>query len=145
MRDELCVLLKPEIYISLYGYDENDELWNYDPDSLQPMVISTHVSKSVKFPVYQIELKEYGIEIILRNNVYDWKVSIKSKKPLDFDYMGLFDPTKVINPIYCEGFPKDKVYGSYEQNHAEFTFEMGSDYYKLYTFFFLLKNYLKLK
>ena len=27
-------------------------------------------------------LKKYGIEIILRNNFYDWKVSIKSVKPL---------------------------------------------------------------
>ena len=58
--------------------------------------------------------------------------------------MGLFNPTEEITSVYCEGFPKDKVYGSYEQSHSQFTIEIGSDY-DLYTFIFLLKNYLGIK
>jgi len=146
VRDVLCDLLTPEKEIKeneLLTADV-DELMTAGVNRLQPMVISTYVSKSIKFPVYQIDLKESGIEIILRNNTYDWKVSIKSEKPLDFDYMGLLDPTDVIYPIYCECFPVGKKYGSYEQNHSRFTFEMWDDY-KLYTFFFLLKNYLNQK
>lgn len=68
----------------------------------------------------------------------------KSDRPLDFDYMGLFNPTEEISYLYCEGFPKEKVYGCYEQNHSMFTIEFCSDY-NLYTFIFLLKNYLGIK
>lgn len=129
VRDDLCHLLRST-------YEE----WRDNP----PLVISTHYSKSVKLPVFQINLEKYGIEMVLRYNFYDWKVSVKSDKPLDFDYMGLFNPTEEISYLYCEGFPRDKVYGSYEQNHSQFTIEIGS-HYNLYTFIFLLKNYLGIK
>lgn len=109
-----------------------------------PLVISTHYSKSVKLPVFQISLEKYGIEMVLRYNFYNWKISVKSDKSLDFDYMGLFNPTEEISYLYCEGFPRDKVYGSYEQSHSQFTIEIGS-HYDLYTFIFLLKNYLGIK
>lgn len=129
VRDYLCELLNS-------NYEEMYE----NP----PMVIGIHYSKSVKLPVYQINLEKYGIEIVLRYNFYDWKISIKSDKPLNFDYMGLFNPTEEIESHYCQGFPEDKVYGSYEQNHSQFTIEIES-YYDLYTFIFLLKNYLGIK
>lgn len=129
VRDRLCHLLRST-------YEE----WRDNP----PQVISTHYSKSVKLPVFQINLEKYGIEMVLRYNFYDWKISIKSDKSLDFDYMGLFNPTEEISYLYCEGFPRDKVYGSYEQSHSQFTIEIGS-HYDLYTFIFLLKNYLGIK
>lgn len=126
VRDMLCSLLHP-------SYEE----WYSNP----PMVISTHCSKSVKLPVFQIKLEKYGIEIILRYNFYDWKVSVNSEKPLDFDFMGLFDENKEILSVYCEGFPLDKVYGSYKKNKSKFTIKISS-HYNLYTFFYLLKNHL---
>jgi hypothetical protein len=113
------------------GWDEHDE----------PMVISHHYSKSVKLPVFQITREDLGIEFVLRCNIYDWKISVKSEKPLDFDFMGLFDSKEVVNSYCCEGFPKDKIYGSYEQNHSQFTIKIGSEY-NVYAFFFLLRNYL---
>ena len=129
VRDRLCKLLRST-------YEE----WCDNP----PLVISTHYSKSVKLPVFQINLEKYGIEMVLRYNFYDWKISVKSDKPLDFDYMGLFNPTAEFSYLYCEGFPRNKVYGSYEQSHSQFTIEIGS-HYDLYTFIFLLKNYLGIK
>lgn len=129
VRDRLCQLLRST-------YEERRD----NP----PLVISTHYSKSVKLPVFQINLEKYGIEMVLRYNFYDWKISVKSDKPLDFDYMGLFNPTEEISYLYCEGFPRNKVYGSYEQSHSQFTIEIGS-HYDLYTFIFLLKNYLGIK
>lgn len=126
VRDELCKLL--------YSTDK-------EQDKNPPMVISTHYSKSVRLPVYQINLKKYGVEIVFRHNFYDWKVSVKSDKPLEFDTMGIFSLTEEMPAVYCEGFPKDKVYGSYDNNHSQFTIELR-DYYELYTFIFLLKNYL---
>lgn len=116
------------------GWDEHDE----------PMVISHHYSKSVKLPVFQITRKDLGIEFVLRCNIYDWKISVKSEKPLNFDFMGLFDPKEVVNRYCCEGFPEDKIYGSYEQNNSEFTIEIGSEY-NVYAFFFLLRKYLGIK
>ncbi len=109
-----------------------------------PMVISTHRSKSVKLPVFQIYLKKFNTEFILRCNFYDWKISVNSDVPLDIDFMDLFDTTQEILPIYCEGFPKENVYGCYKENHSKFTIEISS-LYDLYTFFFLVKNYLGIK
>ena len=129
VRDVLCEMLMPT-------YED----FNNNP----PMVISTHYSKSVKLPVFQINLEKYGIELVLRYNFYNWKISVKSDKPLDFDFMGIFNPTEQWSGVYCEGFPKDKIYGSYEQNHSKFTIEISSRY-DLYTFVFLLKNYLGIK
>ena len=129
VRDRLCHLLRST-------YEE----WRDNP----PLVISTHYSKSVKLPVFQINLEKYGIEMVLRYNFYDWKISMNSDKSLYFAYMGLFNPTEEISYLYCEGFPRDKVYGSYEQSHSQFTIEIGS-HYDLYTFIFLLKNYLGIK
>ena len=61
-----------------------------------------------------------------------------------FDSMGLFNPSEKIPAVYCEGFPRNNVYGSYEQNHSQFTIELSSNY-DVYTFIFLLKNYLGIK
>lgn len=132
--DEQVCFVRDTLYRLLtLSYEE----WRDNP----PLVISTHYSESVKLPVYQINLKKYGIEIVLRYNFYNWIISIKSDKPLDFDYMGLFNPSEVIPEVYCEGIPKDKIYGCYEENHSQFTIDIWSKY-DLYTFIFLLKKYL---
>ena len=136
LGDQVCFVLDRLCQLLRSTYEE----WRDNP----PLVISTHYSKSVKLPVFQINLEKYGIEMVLRYNFYDWKISVKSDKPLDFDYMGLFNPTEEISYLYCEGFPRDKVYVSYEQSHSQFTIEIGS-HYDLYTFIFLLKNYLGIK
>jgi len=124
----------------------NSRLWSSFDEWVnnEPLVISTHYSKSVKLPVFQINLEKYGIEIILRCNFYDWKVSVKSERPIKIDFMDLFNQEEIIHDINCEGFPKDKVYGSYQQDQSQFTAEIKSDY-ELYTFFFLFKNYLGIK
>lgn len=129
VRDILCKMLMPT---------QEDFINN------PPMVISTHYSKYVKLPVFQINLVKYGIEMVLRYDFCDWKISVKSDTPLNFDYMGLFNPTGHFLDIYWDGFPEDKIYGSYEQNNSQFTIEIASRY-DLYTFIFLLKNYLGIK
>lgn len=133
-EEQICFvrdILSDRLIFADMGWDEHEE----------PMVISHHYSKSVKLPVFQITREDRGIEFVLRCNIYDWKISVKSEKPLDFDFMELFDPKKVVKDTFCEGFPKDKIYGSYEQNHSQFTIEIGSEY-NVYAFFFLLRNYL---
>lgn len=135
--EQVCFVrdvLSDKLVFADLGWDEHDE----------PMVISHHYSKSVKLPVFQITREDLGIEFVLRCNIYDWKISVKSEKSLDFDFMGLFDPKEVVSRFCCEGFPEDKIYGSYEQNKSQFTIELGSEY-NVYTFFFLIRNYLGIK
>ena len=104
-------------------------------------VISIFYADLVKLPVYQINIKKYEVEVILSFNLYNWKVSIKSNTPLKFNTMGLFDLSRKIPSIYCDGFPENKVYGSYRQNSSRFTLELPTAY-DLYTLMYLLKNYL---
>lgn len=129
VRDRLCELL-------MSTYEE----WKDN----EPLVISTHSFRGVRLPVFQITLEKYGVEMVLRNTFCYWKVSVKSKKPLDLDFMGLFNPSENISYFSCDGFPKNKVYGCYDQNHSQFTIELHYDY-DLYVFAFLLKNYLGIK
>lgn len=105
-------------------------------------VISTHTSKSVILPVYQISLQDGMVIITMRNNFYDWKVSIDSKQEIETDFMEIFDPTEKISGCFCEGFPKHLVFGSYEENKSQFTCEIGNDY-ELYMFFYILARQMR--
>lgn len=98
-------------------------------------VISIHTSKSVLLPVYEIALPD-GTEFTLRYNFHDWKISVNSPTPVEYDFMDLFDPNEDIDSVYCEGFPSSRVYGSYANNTGEFTIALYDDY-SVWTFFYL--------
>ena len=100
-------------------------------------VISTHMSKSIVLPVYEIKIPEQGITLTMRNNFYDWKVSVESLYPIPNRFDGLFDEKKVFSSVYCEGFPPNKVFGSFEGNQKTFTIEIYDDFL-LFTFLWLL-------
>lgn len=127
VRDTLC-----SIFSDLLEEDEHNPT----------MVIGSHKSKSVRLPVYRIYLKKYNIEIILRCNFYNWIISINSSRPLKFDNLRLFNKDLRVGPQYCEGFPKDKIYGSYSDDQSKFTFELDSKY-EVFTYFYLLNHYLR--
>lgn len=103
-------------------------------------VISTHRSKSVLLPVF--ELNWNGYRFIMRYNFYDWKVSVRTPvrdlAGIDADFMNLFKLDERINLVYCEGFKEDWVYGPYSEDKRKFTCEI-SDNSKLFTFFWILK------
>lgn len=98
-------------------------------------VISSHVSKSVELPVYQIRLND-GTSFTLRYNFHDWKVSVDSPTPVETDFMGLFNPDEQIGDVYCEGFPVETVFSSYNRNKNRFTVEIPDEYH-LFTFFWI--------
>lgn len=95
-------------------------------------VVSTHKSKSTNLPVYKI--KKNGLEIILRGNYYDWKVSIKNETSIILPDMKI-DTSKKINSVYCEGFKDSWVYDSYDNDDKQFTIELPYNEYKVYYFF----------
>jgi len=103
-----------------------------------PVVISTHTSKSVKLPVFQIQLPN-GLTITMRYNFHDWKLSIKSPTEVDADFMELFNPTEAHSSCYFEGFPSELVYGAYAENKAQFSISLWDDY-QVFTFFWILSN-----
>lgn len=103
-------------------------------------VISTHTSKSIKLPVYHIVL-ENGLELIMRGNFHDWKITVSSpfEIPLPQELLSNCCRTpEKISHHYCEGFDRDWILDSYMNNKKEFTIEIGASLYDLYTFFFLL-------
>lgn len=86
-------------------------------------VISTHISKSVRLPVYLLERP--GLMIVLRDNFHDWKMTVISEKEVKVDFSRLFhtippvEPSYTGNPlarVYFEGFPADLIYDYYEKS-----------------------------
>jgi len=112
-------------------------------EKFQPMVVDTHMSKSVLLPVMELNLNVLGIKILLRNNFYNWNLSIESKVNIEGNFMGLINDERY-DYCFCEGFPSGKKYGKYQDNHKQFTICIDNDY-DLYTFMFLLKNHMSIK
>ncbi len=84
-------------------------------------VISTHVSKSTTLPVYRITNKNFGLRIYLRNNFYNWKMSVDSIVPISENFSGLFQTSppredarehsgNCLAKCYFEGFPKNVIF-----------------------------------
>lgn len=111
----------------------------YEAIQANTRVISSHTSKSVRLPVFQVELTN-GVALTMRCNFYDWKVSVSSPRDVKADFMGLFNPKDRINRTYCEGFPGELVYGSYFENKRQFTFELPPGNYHLFTFFWIFAH-----
>lgn len=114
--------------------DERSEIYH----SFVPSVIGTHYSKSVKLPVMEMDLSKIGLKVILRYNFYDWCISVESEKDVDCDFMGLVTDQKG----YFEGFPQDRIYDTYSENNKKKFSICLNDKYDVYTFMFLLKNWV---
>lgn len=100
-----------------------------------------HTSKSIKCPVYFIQLAD--MKIWMRYNFYNWNISIDSNIPIDCDFLDIFH--KNLDYCFCEGMA-DKKFSAYdkETNNKKFTICIGEDY-GLYTFFWILKKFLKIE
>ena len=110
-------------------------------------VISEHTSKSILLPVYSLTYKEKGLNIILRDNFYNWKMSVNCSTPIELDFKGLFHTTSPIdtdytgnplNPIYFEGFKEEWVYGYYDESDKKTWSAEIYNKYRLWTVLFLI-------
>lgn len=86
-------------------------------------VISTHRSKSIILPVVEYRRPDLGIRFVVRENFYNWKLSVISKEAVDADFSGLFPTTPPVDPsytgnalssVYFEGFPAALIFDYYE-------------------------------
>jgi hypothetical protein len=113
-------------------------------------VDGTHTSKSIKCPVYKIDLKvpKFGdkdkiVQIWMRYNYYNWNISIDSEVPLTCDFLNTFNDESGYGYCFCEGM-QDKKFGRYRDNNQKFTVCIEDDYVA-YTFFRCLKKFLGIK
>ena len=111
--------------------------------SVPAFAISMHRSKSVPLPVYGLTMRN-GIKLIMRDNFYDWKVSVILPKPLPKNYlpMELISNDGDIPDCYLEGFHNEWGFETYkpeDEKQNKFTIEVYGKY-RLYTLLFYLKN-----
>ena len=104
-------------------------------------VMGTHTSKSIVLPVYEMTIPRVGMKLIMRNNFYDWKVSVISEEEVDIKPGDLFRDRE-IHKVYCEGFKQEYVFGRYSDNKKQFTVELDDDS-KLVIFLYLICKYNK--
>lgn len=139
VRDTIMLNLFLGIATDYYKYKEFSDKRSKLYESFHPSVIGTHISKSVKLPVMEIDLSDkLGIKIVLRNNFYDWCISVESENEIDCNWLRLINPT---NKGYFEGFPRDRIYSPYsETNRKNFSVVLNGEY-EVYTFMYILKNW----
>ncbi|HEX9640566.1 MAG TPA: hypothetical protein VGB13_04560 [Candidatus Krumholzibacteria bacterium] len=111
-------------------------------------VIATHTSKSVLLPVYSIERAD-GLRLVMRDNFYNWKLSVISERPIEADFAGLFHTTppldsshngNPLSPVYFEGFPRELVFGYYEpSDRRRFSAEIWGEHSLWTTIFLILR------
>jgi len=90
-------------------------------------VIATHRSKSIDLPVVRFERPDLGVAFVLRDNFYNWKLSVLTERPIvDDGFQYLFNTTPPPEPdytgdplrdCYFEGFPSRLVFGYYGDGH----------------------------
>jgi hypothetical protein len=101
-------------------------------------VISEHMSKSIELPVYSIYRPDWGLRLVLRDNFYNWKLSVISEKPV----LAMFDDLFYCHPprepdytgdslssVYFEGFPGELIFGYYgPSDKKQWSAQIGSKY-----------------
>jgi hypothetical protein len=142
VSDEMCWKLRFVNQI-MFVRDKIGGLVTRERDKV--FVISTHTSKSIRLPVYFMERN--GLQIALRDNFHNWKMSVISDRPIMANFDGIFHTTPPLDPdytgnplnsVYFEGFPKDLIFGYYwESDKKKWSAEIHSDYL-LYTSIFLI-------
>jgi hypothetical protein len=121
--------------------------WRQSPEQVTVNVIASHTSKSVRLPVYDL-CRPDGLRFVLRENFYNWKLSVISTEPVIADFTGLFHTTPPVDrdytgdplaPVYFEGFPRELVFGYYEPSDKRcFSAELWGGNEALWTALFLI-------
>lgn len=117
--------------------DEVSWLLREADTTAQVTVVSWHMSKSVKLPVYRIETGLGTLRLTLRGNFHNWMVSVEAVRPLPDVFFDLFDKNAEISSVYCEGFDGEWVFGPFNADRKTFTVELFTNY-QLMTFLYLL-------
>lgn len=135
IRDRILPLLVRDV-----GYEDRKR------GDRQCLVVSSHNSKSTKLPVYHI--KGDDCEVWMRGNYYDWKVSVRSSRPVE-DVLSLLSPLvssgkdTAISDVYFEGFADEWIFGAWDDNPREFSIELSYSFEPLWAFMYMLTERLR--
>ena len=142
--EEQCVFVRGEIAglfldiaTDISKYKSYTEEWDKEFERVFPYVIGTHYSKSVKLPVMELDLSKIGMKIILRCNMYDWCISVESKREVVCDFLDL----ETNREGYFEGFPKNRIYAAYSKNNRNNFSICLKDKYEVYMFMRILRKW----
>ncbi len=115
---------------------------SYEEYKANPVrVVGDHTSKSVLLPVYSIKFAP--LEIRMRYNFYDWKVSVVSQVPIRSNFYPFLFRDEAVHPVYFEGFTNDWVFGSYSADNTKFSVEISNEH-MLFAFMAILAGDLGL-
>lgn len=129
-----------------YGKLGLEQLYNVEENfsnallGAEAFVVSVHKSKSCLLPVYAMRMYN-GIKVIMRNNFYDWVLTIMSPKEISIpsDLVYGLNGNNDIKPVYCEGFKSEWVFGFNTENFKNTTVYV-SDNLRLFTLLYLLNK-----
>lgn len=111
-----------------------------------PLVVGTHMSKSVTLPVYCIKAPNFTL--YARDNFYDWKVTIIANKVLEDTFGDLIGRggalgREVNHACYFEGFEDAWVLGTFADDQQSFSTEVYGGKFGFWTFCWLLAQQFK--
>jgi hypothetical protein len=116
-------------------------------------VIGEHHSKSVRLPVYLLERPDLGLAMVLRDNYYDWNISVLSETPVETDLRGFvldytrdgdrerfhdgYQPGRSWGYCFFQGFPTKYQFGPFSENPRRFSLWTTTPY-EVFTLSWLL-------
>lgn len=82
-------------------------------------IVSYHTSKSIKLPVALFEVPIAGLEVFMRDNFYNWAISVKADRPLNAD----FPRPLMLEPGCFEGFDRGDlpIYAAWKPDARRFS------------------------
>lgn len=97
-------------------------------------VIATHRSKSIDLPVISFERGDLGVRFVVRDNFYNFKLSVVSERPIKCDAFQFLFKTMpprepdytgdALSSCYFEGFPSDLIFGYYSADSRRWSAEI---------------------
>ena len=112
--------------------------WYYLDAQEIPRVISEHRSKGNTLPVYSLARPDLGVRFVLRNNFYNWKLSVISERQIESEALRHLFETEpprepeytgdALRPVYFEGFPPDLIFGYYAADNRRFSAQLALDF-----------------
>lgn len=86
-------------------------------------VVGKHMSKSIRLPVVRIDAPRVGLRLFLRDNFFNWAISVESSSCADGEFSPPFSSGGDYDQhaVYFEGFERSCVYGSYDDSQNRFS------------------------
>lgn len=109
----------------------------------QMRVIAQIVTNGITVPIIEITHPS-GLKFLVGFDFFTWAVTVESPKPISADFGDLFHQGDQVHWNQAEGFPEERIYPPYAENHSNFTVWLKNEY-EVYTFFWIVGKALGLR